>query len=297
MDQRQNDPAFGRDENGRGQSRNQRSRESGREFQPGNYGFEERQYRGGQQGEGQYGHGGGSGGSSYGAGGYEPYSGESERFGHRDRWDERRDYYGQGQGQRWDESRGSSGSGYSQGYSEPRRWGERGWSDRDRWGDRDRFDEQRWRPADRWSEPQRDYYGQTQRGGSFFGDNRTERPGEREGFFRRIFKRGPKGYQRTDERLREDISERLMYATHIDSSEVTVAVTGGKVTLEGTVPERHMKHAIEDLVDECPGIQDIDNRVRVQSQREDFTQETGTGAASSRQTVKGESASSSGRKL
>jgi BON domain len=74
---------------------------------------------------------------------------------------------------------------------------------------------------------------------------------------------GPKGYQRSDERLREDISERLMEARHIDSSDVTVKVSAAKVVLEGTVPERRMKHAIEDLVDACPGVQDIDNRIRV----------------------------------
>lgn len=74
---------------------------------------------------------------------------------------------------------------------------------------------------------------------------------------------GPKGYQRSDERLCEDISERLMQARYIDSSDVTVQVSGAKVVLEGTVPERRMKHAIEDLVDACPGVQDIENRIRV----------------------------------
>lgn len=74
---------------------------------------------------------------------------------------------------------------------------------------------------------------------------------------------GPKGYQRSDERLREDISERLLQAHYIDSSDVTVEVSGAKVVLDGTVPERRMKHAIEDLVDACPGVQDIDNRIRV----------------------------------
>lgn len=74
---------------------------------------------------------------------------------------------------------------------------------------------------------------------------------------------GPKGYQRSDERLREDISERLMEARYIDSSDVSVEVSGAKVVLEGTVPERRMKHAIEDLVDACPGVQDIENRIRV----------------------------------
>jgi hypothetical protein len=74
---------------------------------------------------------------------------------------------------------------------------------------------------------------------------------------------GPKGYQRSDQRIREDLCDRLMRARHIDSSEVTVEVTNGKVVLEGTVPERRMKHAIEDMAATCLGVQDIDNRVRV----------------------------------
>jgi len=80
---------------------------------------------------------------------------------------------------------------------------------------------------------------------------------------RRRYPPGPKGYQRSDERLKEDICERLMGAYYIDSSEVTVEVKGGKVTLEGSVPSRRMKHSIEDIVDACPGVADIDNRVRV----------------------------------
>lgn len=92
-------------------------------------------------------------------------------------------------------------------------------------------------------------------------DWRTERDGRSEQ--QRRYPPGPKGYQRSDERLREDISERLMEAHYIDSSDVTVEVSGAKVVLEGTVPERPMKHAIEDLVDACPGVQDIDNRIRV----------------------------------
>jgi len=86
--------------------------------------------------------------------------------------------------------------------------------------------------------------------------------------------RGPKGYTRTDERIREDICERLSHPLgrfgasdlsneHLDVSDVSVQVQGGKVLLEGTVPERRMKHGIEDIVDACPGVQDIDNRIKV----------------------------------
>jgi hypothetical protein len=85
----------------------------------------------------------------------------------------------------------------------------------------------------------------------------------RQGRQQRRYPLGPKGYTRSDERLREDISERLMQAYDIDSSEVTVQVVGGKAVLEGTVPSRYMKHAIEDIADAAPGVQDVDNRIRV----------------------------------
>jgi hypothetical protein len=88
------------------------------------------------------------------------------------------------------------------------------------------------------------------------------------------YRTGPKGYTRSDERLREDISERLMMADSIDSSEVMVTVKDGKVTLEGSVTTRHMKHEIEDLVDACPGVQDIDNRIRVERESASSRNET-----------------------
>ncbi|WP_414449855.1 BON domain-containing protein [Burkholderia sp. 22PA0099] len=75
--------------------------------------------------------------------------------------------------------------------------------------------------------------------------------------------RGPKGYTRSDERIREDVCERLAFAIDIDVSEVSVAVEAGCVRLDGTVPERWMKHEIEDLADSCVWVRDVDNRVRV----------------------------------
>jgi hypothetical protein len=73
----------------------------------------------------------------------------------------------------------------------------------------------------------------------------------------------PKSYTRSDDRIREDLYERIMHHDYIDASEVTVNVSQGMVTLEGSVPERHMKHDIENIVDGCPGVKDIDNRLRV----------------------------------
>lgn len=78
-------------------------------------------------------------------------------------------------------------------------------------------------------------------------------------------RRGPKGYQRSDARIREDICERLMQHEWVDAGEVTVTVDGGVVKLEGSVPERQMKHAIEDVAAECSGVQDVQNQVKVAS--------------------------------
>lgn len=71
----------------------------------------------------------------------------------------------------------------------------------------------------------------------------------------------PRGYQRSDERLREMICERLTDAD-LDARDIEVQVHEGVVTLEGSVPARWMKHQAEDIVDDCGGVKDIDNRLR-----------------------------------
>ncbi|MDX3894167.1 BON domain-containing protein [Pusillimonas sp.] len=85
-------------------------------------------------------------------------------------------------------------------------------------------------------------------------------PDPGEGFRERRI--APKGYKRSDERVREDVCERLSYSG-LDVSDVSVQVSQGKVTLEGSVASRRDKHAVEDCVDDCLGVEDIDNRIRV----------------------------------
>ncbi len=75
---------------------------------------------------------------------------------------------------------------------------------------------------------------------------------------------GPKNYRRSDERLAEDINERLT-DDDLDASNITVSVTDGKVSLEGTVDQRWMKHRAEDIADSCIGVKEVDNRIHVAS--------------------------------
>src|SRR3954466_10239646 len=50
--------------------------------------------------------------------------------------------------------------------------------------------------------------------------------------------RGPKNYERSDERIREDVCERLERDDRVDASDLEVTVEGGVVTMAGTVLDR-----------------------------------------------------------
>lgn len=124
------------------------------------------------------------------------------------------------------------------------------------------------------------YYGDSGRGGqSFSGGQRVypDDPGYRRG---RAFGQqasapgqhagrrmsGPKGYRRSDERVREDVCERLAMNPYIDVGEVSVEVADGVVTLDGTVRERREKYVIEEIADAVFGVTEVSNRLRVETQ-------------------------------
>jgi len=76
---------------------------------------------------------------------------------------------------------------------------------------------------------------------------------------------GPQGYARTDERIGEDVCERLTLHDAIDASNIKVHVSQGVVTLGGDVPERYMKHLAEDAVMETVGVKEVENTLRVRA--------------------------------
>jgi len=76
--------------------------------------------------------------------------------------------------------------------------------------------------------------------------------------------KGPKGYGRSDERIREDINDRLSDHSYIDASEIEVTVKSGEVTLSGTVEDRISKRRAEDLAEEVSGVKNVENRLRIQ---------------------------------
>ncbi len=110
------------------------------------------------------------------------------------------------------------------------------------------------------------------RGSTFIG----QRGGSQEGSQFRNVGRGPKGYKRSDERICEDVSDRLSDGT-IDASEITVNVQNGEVTLAGTVESRHTKFLAENMADSVPGVKDVHNQLRVVKPE---SRTTGTGSTS-----------------
>lgn len=93
--------------------------------------------------------------------------------------------------------------------------------------------------------------------------------------------RGPKGYTRSDDRIREDVSDKLMEHPDLDASEIEVRVSGGEVTLSGSVDSRWAKRLAEDVAESCTGVRDVMNQLRVPS---DFESTGGTRESSAEPT-------------
>jgi len=84
--------------------------------------------------------------------------------------------------------------------------------------------------------------------------------------------KGPKGYARSDERIREEICE-LLSVGYLDASDIEVVVVDGEVNLSGTVADRRTKRLAEEIVDSAQGVKDIENRLKVKAQSQDRTED------------------------
>ena len=85
--------------------------------------------------------------------------------------------------------------------------------------------------------------------------------------------KGPKGFKRSDERIRDAVSEALHDDDDVDASDISVEVKDGEVILTGTVADRRTKRLAEEVVEALPGVHDVVNQIRVkrgeESARED----------------------------
>jgi BON domain len=102
--------------------------------------------------------------------------------------------------------------------------------------------------------------------------------------------RGPKGWHRSDERILEDINERLTQHPNIDAFEIEIEVKNGEVVLRGSVGNRHEKRMAEDVAENVSGVRDVRNELRVQSHEHAGA---GSSTAGSHSAATGSSGSSS----
>lgn len=77
------------------------------------------------------------------------------------------------------------------------------------------------------------------------------------------FGRGPRNYQRSDERIREEVSDTLMADPYIDPSEIEVRVDDGEVTLKGEVRYRADKRLAQDLTERILGVRDVHTQLKI----------------------------------
>jgi osmotically-inducible protein OsmY len=232
-------------------------------------------YQAGQEGRRGRGEYQGSQGYQGGGRGYRGQYGDE----YDSQFDEGRGYEGG-----YDEQRYQGGGGYDEGEYQ----GRGGFSGRGRWGTR----------------AQRSFPGSTAFGGGSGGYGReyegSSEDREREGSYGNGWSfggqggmgsqgtarrrgqhsgKGPKGYQRSDERIREDVSEALSQHGDLDASEISVDVRGGEVTLTGTVDSREAKREAERAIENEPGVKEVQNQLRVRerkSEREYQGSESGT---------------------
>jgi osmotically-inducible protein OsmY len=74
---------------------------------------------------------------------------------------------------------------------------------------------------------------------------------------------GPRFQRRSDDKIRDEISELLSNNADLDASEVEVHVEGGEVTLSGTVESRDARWLTEDLVTSVSGVREVYNQIKV----------------------------------
>jgi osmotically-inducible protein OsmY len=171
----------------------------------------------------------------------------------------------------------------------------------DRWRD-NTWGPATWAQSDRWRRETGDYADRTARESNWGawpreqGWSQEQRPmGESRGYYeddrgmthqfshhreQNYAGRGPKNYRRSDERVREEICDRLTDDSRIDASDIEVTVNNGQVSLSGSVNSREEKRKAEDLIEAIPGVHDVHNNLRV-SRWEDSRYDRGASGANS----------------
>lgn len=75
--------------------------------------------------------------------------------------------------------------------------------------------------------------------------------------------KGPKGYERSSERILNEVCHALSENSWVDASDIEVKVEDGCVHLSGTVESRDQKKQAEACAEEIRGVEDVINHLRI----------------------------------
>ncbi len=78
-----------------------------------------------------------------------------------------------------------------------------------------------------------------------------------------FYGRGPKGYKRSDESIKEEACELLFWSSEVDASDIEVSINEGCIYLDGHVSSQNAKKETEAIVEDIEGISDVVNRLQV----------------------------------
>jgi osmotically-inducible protein OsmY len=109
--------------------------------------------------------------------------------------------------------------------------------------------------------------------------------------------RGPRNYSRSDDRIREDVNDRLTDHDYLDASDIEVEVNNGEVILSGSVSSRYAKRMAEDIAESVSGVRNVENRIRVSQtwgQNEGTYSQTASGSSATSPTGGSDLATGSG---
>ncbi len=138
---------------------------------------------------------------------------------------------------------------------------------------RSNWDYQRSRDYGRGDQSERSWWDRTgDEISSWFGDEDAERRRSRDRQMQQSFRgKGPKSYKRSDERITDDVNDRLSDDPFVDASDITVTANDGEITLTGTVDHRNAKRRAEDIAEDVSGVKNVENRLRVSQLASGYT--------------------------
>lgn len=96
---------------------------------------------------------------------------------------------------------------------------------------------------------------------SWFGDNDAEQRNSDRQNTGQYRGKGHKNYHRSEDRIREDVCDRLSDDGYLDATDIEVQVQSDDIILTGTVNDRNQKRRAANIAESVSGVRNVENRI------------------------------------